>query len=63
MQRFWIKLKEFLKKHNIHIDVPFKSITFGLHKRKGPDIKINYFIMFNAKYFIFSNKYQKEIPM
>ena len=62
VQSFWMQLKEFLKEHNIYLDVTFKSITFGLQKRQDPDIKIKNLI-FTAKYFIFSNKYQKAIPM
>ena len=58
-----MQLKEFLKEHNIYLDVTFKSITFGLQKRQDPDIKIKNFIIFTAKYFIFSNKYLKAIPM
>ena len=54
---------EFLKEHNTHLDVTFKNITFGLQKKQDPSIKINNFIIFTAKYFIFSNKYQKAIPM
>ena len=53
---------EFLTEHNIHLDVMFENITFGLQKRQDPNIKIKYFIIFTAKYFIFSNKYQKAIP-
>ena len=63
MQSFWMQLKELLKEHNIHLDVTFKSITFRLQKRQDPDIKIKNFIIFTAKYFIFSNKYQKAILM
>ena len=54
---------EFLKEHNIHLDVTFKYITFGLQKRQDPDIKIKNSIIFTAKYFIFNNKYQKAMPM
>ena len=61
VQSFCMQSKEFLKEHNI--DVTFKSITFGLQKRQDPDIKIKNFIIFTAKYFIFSNKYQKANPM
>ena len=57
MQSFWMQLKGFLKDHNIYLDVTFKNITFGLQKRQDPDIKIKNFIIFTAKYFIFSNKY------
>ena len=56
-------IKGFLKEHNIYLDVTFKSITFGLQKRQDPYIKIKNLIIFTAKYFIFSNKYQKTIPM
>ena len=58
-----MQLKEFLKEHTIYLDVTSKSITFGLQKRQDPDIKIKNFIIFTAKYFVFSNKYQKAIPM
>ena len=63
VQSFWRQLKEFLIEHNIYLDVTFQSITFGLQKRQDPDIKIKNFIIFTAKYFLFSNKYQKAIPM
>ena len=53
----------FISDPSVHLYVTFKSITFGLHKRQRPDIKINYFISFTAKCFILSNKYQKVIPM
>ena len=58
-----MQLKELLKEYNIYLDVTFKSITFGLQKRQDPDIKIKNFIIDTAKYFIFSNNYQKAIPM
>ena len=54
---------DFLKEHNIHLDVTFKNMASGLQKRQDPVIKIKNFIIFTAKYFIFSNKYQKAIPM
>ena len=63
VKSFWMQLMEFLKEHNIHLDVTFKNITFGLQKRQDPDIKIKNFIIFTAKYFIFSNKYQKAMPV
>ena len=50
-----MELMEFLKEHIIHLEITFKNITFGLHERHDPDIKI--------KNFVFINKYQKSIPI
>ena len=45
----------FIKVHRYIFRGNFKKTTFGLQKKLDPDFKIKNFIIFNAKYFIFSS--------
>ena len=63
MQSFWMKLKDYLNKNNIDIEITVKTITFGIQERFCPNIKLKNFIILIAKYFIFINKYNKSISV
>ena len=64
VQNFWMQLIDFLKAHKMHLKVTLRNITFVLQKRSDSDFKIkkNNIILI-AKYFIYSNKYLKAVPV
>ena len=63
VQSFWTKLKNYLNKNNVDIEVTVKTITFGIQERFCPNITLKNYIILIAKYFICINKYNKSIPV
>lgn len=64
VQKFWKDVSDFLREKNIDININFITISFGifqLYQKSETQVKI--FILFLAKYYIFSCKYKKLIPM
>ena len=45
MQSFWTKLKDYLNKNNVDIEVTVKTITFGIQERLCPNITLKNFII------------------
>ena len=63
VQEFWTSISRFLQHCQRISDVNFKTIVFGLcHKFGNKGIQMINFILFQAKYYIFLSKHQKNIP-
>jgi hypothetical protein len=61
VQAFWNNITIFLSNLNIHFEINYKTISFGVSEY-GKENKIYNFILFHAKYFIFLNKCKHTIP-
>ena len=63
VQQFWTSVPDLLRVCDSNINISVKSITFGIchSKPKCEAIVIN-FLNFLAKYFIFQNKQNKQVP-
>ena len=61
MQVFWMQLKDCLNENGIEIDITFKTTTFGILELHANENRFNYFMILQAKYFIFINKCKKVI--
>ena len=61
VQTFWNNMKILLSNLNIHFEISYNSISFGV-TGYGRENKMYNFILFHAKYFIFLNKCKHTIP-
>ena len=58
---FWNNFNIFITDLNIHFEICYKSISFGV-TQYGNENKKFIFLLFHAKYFIFLNKCKNTIP-
>ena len=61
MQQFWMSLSDLLQQCNINIDMNIKTVSFGIcQPNPNHNIRVQNFIIYLAKYFIFQNKQRKQ---
>ena len=63
VQQFWTSVSDLQRVYDSEINIPVKTITFGIcHSKPKCDAIVINFIIFLAKYFIFQNKQNKKVP-
>ena len=61
MQQFWMSRSDILQQCNINIDMNIKTMSFGnCQPNPNYNIRVQNFIIYVAKYFIFQNKQRKQ---
>ena len=61
VQIFWNNFLNLIYSTHIHIQLNFKTVSFGFSEETNED-KLKNYIVFYAKYFVFLNKCHKTIP-
>ena len=63
VQQFWMSLSDLLQQCNINIDMNIKTVSFGIcQPNPNHNIRVQNFIIYVAKNFIFQNKQRKQAP-
>ena len=61
VQQFWMSLSDLLQQCIINININIKTVSFGIcQPNPNYTIRVQNFIIYVAKYFIFQNKQRKQ---